>query len=122
MGIKLDEIKDPKLRARILSQLNDQPMAGRVHTKVPERNERSSGEVAGVETGKESIRYCVVFTVYRKRLLDEGDNSNFALKAVRDLLAARMGFPNDSKKYFDFEYREVQSSVIQGTHILAKQI
>jgi hypothetical protein len=106
---------------RLNPQFYPQPVA-RLRASKPELNVRSGGQAQGVETRKESVRYCVVFTVYRKRLLDEGDNSNFALKAVRDLLAARMGFPNDSKKYFDFEYREVQSSVIQGTHILVRQL
>jgi len=124
MGIKLSEIDNAKLRAKIQAQLqaDNKLMAGRIRASQSESDQRNQGQDRGVETSQDRIRYCVVFTTYRKRLLDEGDNSNSALKAIRDRIAFWLGCPNDSREYFEFEYHQVKSSTVQGTHILVHRL
>jgi len=107
---------------RLNPELYNQSVARSVRASQPERDKRRKIQDQGVETSPECRRYRVVFTVYRKRLLDDGDNDAYALKPCRDHLVQFLGMPNDSKQYFDFEYHQIKSSTVQGTHILIQRL
>lgn len=89
---------------------------------VAKSNIRGQSKDSGVETGEVGVRCCVVFTVYRSRLLDDGDNEAAALKPLRDRLAEKAGRPSDSRRYFEFHYHQIQSDTIHGTHVLITRL
>jgi hypothetical protein len=93
-----------------------------LRTKKPEPDQRSQGQDQGMETGKKCPTYCILFTVYRTRLLDEGDNAASALKCIRDGVVAHLGLPDDSPRSAIFQYHQIKSDRIQGTHILIQKL
>lgn|GEM_PF-5167267 len=97
------------------------PLAG-VRTPKPKSNERGEGEDRRVEASASSVRRCVVLTTYRPRLLDSHDNARQALKPIVDALVEKLGFSNDADERITYEYHQIKSNTIQGTHILIKEI
>ena len=98
-----------------------EPVA-RLRTDQPQSDKRREGQDPPLEAGKDSIRYCITLTVYRKRLLDTGDNDRGALKALRDQIAEYLGFTNDDDQRLTWGYHQIKSRDTQGTHVLITMI
>lgn len=101
---------------------NSQPVAERVRAKKPEPDQRGESQDRGVETGRDSVRFRVTFTVHRRRLLDSGDNDRSACKRLRDLVTALLGFTSDETPCLCWHYQQVKSTGAVGTHILIEQL
>lgn len=107
---------------RLNPEFYGKSVAERIRTSIPEPNLRRESQDRGVEASEECVRFRIVFTTYRKRLLDEGDNANSALKAIRDRVVTELDLPDDSPRWVDVHYHQIKSDVIQGTHILVQRI
>lgn len=93
-----------------------EPLAG-VCPQKPQSNERSQSQDPRMEEGQPCIRYRITITVYRKRLLDQGDNDRYATKPLRDCIATYLGFSNDNDECLEWDYHQVKSRS-QGVHVL----
>lgn len=106
-----------KNHPKAIAHRKAKPVAG-LRTQESESNERREGEDCRMEEGESGVLYRVVFTVYRRRPLDEGDNSPSSLKAVRDAVAEFLGFRDDNNPRLEWHYHQIQSKRDSGTHIL----
>lgn len=106
-----------KNHPKALAHRQDKPVAG-LRSKEPESDQRGKGQDRRVETSAGGIQYRVAFTVYRKRLLDGGDNDRSALKATRDSVADFLGFASDNDPRLIWEYHQIKASRDLGTHVL----
>ena len=97
------------------------PMAG----LCPEKSEpvqRRKGQDCGVEASKGSVRYSIVFVVFRRKKLDGFENQPFALKALKDRVTTWLGFSNDEDPRLEWRCWQIQSDTVKGTHILIQRI
>lgn len=121
MGIKLDEIKDPKLRERIQAAMR-QPMGGLAHTE-PEQ-----GKIPALACGsskqkrrKKGVVECIVSIVsYRSRLLDD-DNLQGGAKPLRDAIAETLHI-DDGDPRIRFEYDQIETRGSTGTQVLITEL
>jgi hypothetical protein len=80
-----------------------------LRSKESKRNRRSEGQNCILETGAESVRYSITFTVLRRRALDEHDNSRSALKPAVDFITERLGFKSDADPRLQWHYEQFQT-------------
>ena len=83
MGIKLEQINDPKLRRRILDAANDHPTRSPLPDTKPERNKTPALGQATEGEASSLRRVSVCFVGYRTRLLD-WDNHAASIKNLLD--------------------------------------
>lgn len=88
----------------------------------PKPDQRSKSQDQRMEARQERIRYRVTFTVYRKRLLDQGDNDRYAMKPLRDRVAEYLGLANDNNEFLQWHYFQIKSRGPLGTHVLIETL
>ena len=76
---------------------------------------RGEGEDRSVDQGAKGASFCVVLTVFRRRLLDSHDNERMACKPLADHITRMLGLNDD--RLVAWSYHQIQSP-IEGTHVL----
>jgi hypothetical protein len=115
--MKLSEIKDPKLRAKILSIKSDtdfRPVAGlpaaigqrHVVVKSPKGDANEKGIPRSV---------VVSFVCFRSRPCDD-DNLQFGCKWIRDAIANSLNI-DDGHKRFKWQYGQLQTNGPEGVSV-----
>lgn len=105
-----------KNHPKAIAHRQAKPVAG-LYTTQPKSDFRRKVENSRVEASAISFQYRVTFTVYRKRLLDVGDNGPSALKPTRDAVANFLGL-DDNDPRITWDYQQIQARRDSGTHIL----
>lgn len=88
----------------------------------PESNQRSQSKDSSMEQGEASVCYHIVFTVFRRHLLDDHDNARSALKPLCDLVGQSLGFDDDSDERLTFEYHQLKTKGAIGTLIVISKL
>ncbi len=118
MGISLDQIKNPALRARIIEldrEQNYRPMGPVSDTKRQQNHRPAVGK--GVSDEKErpkGVGYRVHIISVRAKLLDE-DNFITGAKFLRDAIAETLGLDDASGAGIEFEYAQCLTRGEQGS-------
>lgn len=115
--MKLSEIKDPELRAKILSTKSDtdfRPVAG-LSAAVGQRHTVVKSAKGDADEKGGARRVVVSFVCFRSRTCDD-DNLQFGCKWLRDAIANSLGI-DDGDKRFRWQYGQLQTNGPEGVAV-----
>jgi hypothetical protein len=116
--MNLSEIKDAKLRQRILATKSDsdfRPVAG-LPAAIGQRHAIVKSATGDANEKGGARRVVVSFVCFRSRPCDD-DNLHFGCKWLRDAIAQSLGI-DDGDKRFRWQYGQLQTNGPEGVAVM----
>jgi hypothetical protein len=125
--MKLDAIKDPQLRAKILEldriQNPNRRILGGLEAKKPQPNPAPplAGKSLQFKSGKKGVGVCVTLCSHRRRLLDSHDNLRSSTKPLVDAIAKTIGL-DDADPRIVWQYHQLQTKGREGVVVTLERL